>query len=415
MLRSFVPQVSLPALPSLGDSVAAVGTSVASRTSRRIDSIQGAYEHAAARVAPYIEAMLAFAFAAFDVVLGLCLLTVEMGWATAKLSGTTAWKVYDVVKRGERRWPPSDATLNSLGAHISQYLIDLTVLISVWAKRSPAPELVTAGAERVLDAWGAMEGRYGIQRRTVDVTQMLVKWGVWLASVVATASVKAALAYQRAPGWTDRDMLRRRTSRRKRHASSSASTPSRPPRGSHRNSGVFPTDPDLGPLPAPSSWSSQLARGLSSLVTTPPPNPYHRIRISVGGHPFSTSLATLRRAPAGSVLSEMVSDSGLRMLPVVDDGAYFIDRDGAQFRHVLNWLRGVDTAGAVEDAQALRELKSEAEWYGLPTLSSHADDLLTSLTQARLNSSSGSRGMTGRAGSWVKQYFTSSGSEAKGK
>jgi hypothetical protein len=48
-------------------------------------------------------------------------------------------------------------------------------------------------------------------------------------------------------------------------------------------------------------------------------------------------------------------------------GAYFIDRDGTHFRHVLNFLRGTFDVSAVPES-GLGELRAEAEFYRLPEL-----------------------------------------------
>ena len=66
-----------------------------------------------------------------------------------------------------------------------------------------------------------------------------------------------------------------------------------------------------------------------------------RVVLDVGGRRFATSKATLRCDP-GSLLSAMVL-SGSVMHPwrvdEVNCPIYFLDRDPAQFRHILNYLR----------------------------------------------------------------------------
>lgn len=49
------------------------------------------------------------------------------------------------------------------------------------------------------------------------------------------------------------------------------------------------------------------------------------------------------------------------------DGAYFIDRDGTHFRHVLNYLRGCFDESLLAET-ARRELMVEADFYGLQGL-----------------------------------------------
>lgn len=50
------------------------------------------------------------------------------------------------------------------------------------------------------------------------------------------------------------------------------------------------------------------------------------------------------------------------------DGAYFIDRDGPLFRHVLNFLRRGRLIVALDDATLLEELLDEAKFYQLASL-----------------------------------------------
>ena len=91
------------------------------------------------------------------------------------------------------------------------------------------------------------------------------------------------------------------------------------------------------------------------------------IKLDVGGMLFKTSVNTLC-AERGSVLAAMFSGSGFHVT-LNDEGAYFIDRDGTHFRHILNYLRGCFDAGTVSDG-ARRELLVEADFYGLAGLCS---------------------------------------------
>ena len=61
-----------------------------------------------------------------------------------------------------------------------------------------------------------------------------------------------------------------------------------------------------------------------------------QIKLDVGGHKFTTSLPTLTSVP-DTYLAALFS--GRHSLAPDADGAIFIDRDGAHFRHVINYLR----------------------------------------------------------------------------
>jgi len=88
-----------------------------------------------------------------------------------------------------------------------------------------------------------------------------------------------------------------------------------------------------------------------------------RILLDVGGHQFSTTIETLTSVP-DSVLGRMFS--GRFPIHFTSDGRVFIDRDGAHFRHILNYLRDPDNwIFTHKDKQLVDELRSEARFYGL--------------------------------------------------
>jgi hypothetical protein len=90
------------------------------------------------------------------------------------------------------------------------------------------------------------------------------------------------------------------------------------------------------------------------------------IKLDVGGHPFTTTLATLTRFP-DTMLGAMFS--GRHALVPDEGGAYYIDRDGTHFREILNFLRapGVHTQGVLLTG-ATAEVEVEADFYGLKGL-----------------------------------------------
>jgi hypothetical protein len=92
-----------------------------------------------------------------------------------------------------------------------------------------------------------------------------------------------------------------------------------------------------------------------------------KIKLDVGGHSFTTTLATLTRFP-DTMLGAMFSD---RHALVPDEGgAYFIDRDGTHFREILNFLRapGAYTQTVIQKKGDTSELEIEADFYGLKDL-----------------------------------------------
>jgi len=85
------------------------------------------------------------------------------------------------------------------------------------------------------------------------------------------------------------------------------------------------------------------------------------VRLNVGGHFFSTNLATLNKDP-GSMLHAMFSRR-FDTKPS-EDGSYFIDRDGTHFRYILNYLRTGQLIVPKDEMVRIREeLLAEAEFY----------------------------------------------------
>ena len=55
----------------------------------------------------------------------------------------------------------------------------------------------------------------------------------------------------------------------------------------------------------------------------------------------------------------------------------FIDRDPTHFRHIVNYLRGVDTVSHLRDPVVLRDVLLEARFYELPGLVEQIERLLS--------------------------------------
>lgn len=83
------------------------------------------------------------------------------------------------------------------------------------------------------------------------------------------------------------------------------------------------------------------------------------IKVNVGGQHFTTSLQTLTK-DTGSMLHAMFS--GRFDTKPAEDGSYFIDRDGTNFRYILNYLR-TGRLLLPGDQLVRKELLEEAEFY----------------------------------------------------
>lgn len=90
-----------------------------------------------------------------------------------------------------------------------------------------------------------------------------------------------------------------------------------------------------------------------------------RVDLNVGGVRYTTSITTLIKEE-GSLLHTMFG--GQHRMNPDKDGSYFIDRDGTNFRYILNFLRDGQTS--LEhlpqgDVRLISELRTEAEYYKL--------------------------------------------------
>lgn len=103
------------------------------------------------------------------------------------------------------------------------------------------------------------------------------------------------------------------------------------------------------------------------------------IRLNVGGDIFQTTAQTLFGFEHDSYFCSRFSGRYVEH-PSPFDGAYFIDRDGTHFRHLLNWLR--DQRLAVNDEDTLQQILREAEYYQLNHLVGEVLNRLAALERA---------------------------------
>jgi len=100
--------------------------------------------------------------------------------------------------------------------------------------------------------------------------------------------------------------------------------------------------------------------------------------LDVGGYKFTTTRDTLCRIP--SVLKEMFSGRHAKPARRNKDGSYVIDRDGAHFKHILNFLRVGAIISLPPDAVSKEALAIEADYYGL-------DELVRAIRQPQVDTS----------------------------
>ena len=86
--------------------------------------------------------------------------------------------------------------------------------------------------------------------------------------------------------------------------------------------------------------------------------------LNVGGHVYTTTLYTITQYPDSKLAGFFNGES---QVPRDPKGNYFIDRDGALFKHVLNFLR---TRKLIlpDDFQDFEQLGIEATFYEIKPL-----------------------------------------------
>ena len=88
------------------------------------------------------------------------------------------------------------------------------------------------------------------------------------------------------------------------------------------------------------------------------------INVNVGGYVYTTTLDTITRDP-DSMLGTMFS--GRQQIAKDTRGNYFIDRDGAMFRHILNFLRTSELC-LPQSFDEFDQLSAEADFYQVQDL-----------------------------------------------
>lgn len=108
-----------------------------------------------------------------------------------------------------------------------------------------------------------------------------------------------------------------------------------------------------------------------------------KIRLDVGGTVFQTSRRTMVDRDPSSLLAAMFpdvddagdNDSAAGLKPEVD-GSYFVDRDGAHFRYIIEYLRNGSGACLPTDVATARHVLCEAKFYRLRQLVKRIEDWL---------------------------------------
>ena len=95
------------------------------------------------------------------------------------------------------------------------------------------------------------------------------------------------------------------------------------------------------------------------------------LNLNVGGIVYTTTLKTITRDPK-SLLGRMFS--GTHEVACDSKGNYFIDRDGALFRYVLNFLRSWELC-LPQSFDEFEQLRAEADFYQVGDLIKALEEL----------------------------------------
>ena len=106
------------------------------------------------------------------------------------------------------------------------------------------------------------------------------------------------------------------------------------------------------------------------------------VELNVGGVFYSTTLSTLTKE-SDSLLGQLFT-SNSKSLQITKDskGKYFLDRDGVLFRYVLDFIRNQRLV-LPENFHEKERLKSEAEYFKLPTMVKYVNSLLAAQNKTK--------------------------------
>lgn len=114
---------------------------------------------------------------------------------------------------------------------------------------------------------------------------------------------------------------------------------------------------------------------MAQSLALPATNLRKLVRLNVGGYLYTTTMDTIMRHGT-HMLSTLLSGSIASHTSEDDDGWVFIDRDGSQFSHILNYLREGEAFLLPDTRSQQQALLQEAKFYLL--------DGLADLIKARL-------------------------------
>jgi hypothetical protein len=100
-------------------------------------------------------------------------------------------------------------TTKSNQSFFNQFLTLLFVNTAVTVKQSPLPDMITLATDLTLETYKTLDTYLGISSVAMNTAQYIAKKGVFLSGVLANASIKAGIAYQKTPGYLRDNIIER--------------------------------------------------------------------------------------------------------------------------------------------------------------------------------------------------------------
>ncbi|TPX30022.1 hypothetical protein SmJEL517_g06293 [Synchytrium microbalum] len=255
----------------------------------------------------------------------------------------------DEALDGEINTPAVAAKKTPL-ALISQAIIQLFVTFAVLLKQSPIPDAIVSLTESSANAWVSLDKEFDLTKKVVVLGEAFIKIQIFLASVFLTALVRSLVAFQKTRGY--QELMQDRAAKNQQQQQPSSSSLS----GGSSSTNL----PSLIPSPT------------TQTIPKPTFNDSDIVTLSIGGVQFASTWGTL--ADGGNVFTKLSRGESVKGI-LWRDGLFFVDRDGTQFRYILNYLRGIDTLSQLEDPQILKELLVECDFYHMPGMK-HAIEMM---------------------------------------
>ncbi|KAJ3122109.1 hypothetical protein HK098_003131, partial [Nowakowskiella sp. JEL0407] len=257
----------------------------------------------------------------------------------------------------------------------SDYIADkftaTAIQTAILIKQSPIPDTLFNVAEATLESYHRLDRVFHLQPIISTVSQSIASNGVHAGGVVASAFIKAGIAYQRAKGYNEVEPVSEvkvihvngvpggiKTQMR------DASTQTEPLR--HRKSMVGVIG-GVGYSVLSRSTSLVLGKQNAEVLLRGDDWDLEQVRIRVNDVLFITSWRVLMRSGKDSVLYGLYFGNIPKEILKKSDGSFSIDRDADAFQYVLDYLQGRCDLVSLPRTK-LHSLLCESKYYKIEKL-----------------------------------------------